>query len=170
MRISAFALALFAIPAASYADDYKLGDLVIERIVARETPKSAMTGAGYLKIMNMGVTADRLMAVEAAYPRVEIHDVKVENDIASMFRIEGVEIGPSESITLQPGQKHVMFMGLDGDPFEAGEEIPATLVFETAGSIEVVFEVKSADDLVEALGIEGGHAGHGSDDESHNHN
>ncbi|PJN92451.1 hypothetical protein CNY89_29595, partial [Amaricoccus sp. HAR-UPW-R2A-40] len=36
-------------------------------------------------------------------------------------------------MTFAPGGAHVMFMGLDGDPFEVGEVIPATLVFEKAG-------------------------------------
>jgi hypothetical protein len=35
-----------------------------------------------------------------------------------------------------------MFMGLDGDPFEEGERIPATLVFERAGEIAVEFWVE----------------------------
>lgn len=161
MRFAAFALACLALPTLAFAEDYSVGDLTVAHPVARETPPSARAGAGYMKITNTGESADRLIAVEANYPRVEIHDVKVENDVASMFKIDGIEIAPGESITLQPGQKHVMFMGLDGDPFEAGEEIPATLVFENAGSVEIVFEVKSGDALAETLGIESGHGGHG---------
>jgi hypothetical protein len=49
-----------------------------------------------------------------------------------------------------------MFMGLDGDPFEVGERIPATLVFERAGEIEVEFWVEPRD---------GGMTGH----EEHDH-
>lgn len=179
--------ALLLLPTLTFADEYKVGDLVVDHPVARETPTAARAGAGYLTITNTGDTADRLIAVEADFPRVEIHDVKVENDIASMFRLEdGVEIAPGASITLQPGQKHVMFMGLDGDPFEAGEEIAATLVFETAGSIDVVFQVQNAADLAETLGVDAGHGGHGDhsnhggekdahadhdkDDKEHSHN
>ncbi len=93
-----------------------------------------------------------------------------------MFQIDGVEIAPGESITLQPGQKHVMFMGLNGDPFEAGEEIPATLVFENAGRVEIIFSVETAEELAESLGIAAGHggghgdhAGHGSDEKADDH-
>jgi len=162
-KLIAFILAL---PTAVAAHDYKVGDLMIKHPVARETPATAMAGAGYMTIMNMGNTADRLIAVEADFPRVEIHDVKVENDVASMFKIEGVDIAPGESITLQPRQKHVMFMGLNGDPFEAGEEIAATLIFENAGSIDIVFNVETADDLAESLGLAAGHGDHGSHDHS----
>jgi copper(I)-binding protein len=38
-----------------------------------------------------------------------------------------------------------MFMGLDGDPFEDGERIPATLVFDRAGEIPVEFWVEPRD-------------------------
>ena len=47
-----------------------------------------------------------------------------------------------ETVTLEPGGYHVMFVGLAGDPFEVGDAFPATLVFEKAGEIEVVFEVE----------------------------
>jgi copper(I)-binding protein len=43
-----------------------------------------------------------------------------------------------------------MFMGLDGDPFEAGESVPATLVFETAGRVEVEFKVEPRAGAAEA--------------------
>jgi copper(I)-binding protein len=35
-----------------------------------------------------------------------------------------------------------MFMGLIGDPFEEGETVPATLVFENAGEVEIEFNVE----------------------------
>jgi hypothetical protein len=35
-----------------------------------------------------------------------------------------------------------MFMGLQGDPFEEGETVLATLVFENAGEIEIEFNVE----------------------------
>lgn len=171
------ALALL-LPLTAQAHDYKVGDLMVDHPVARETPPNAMAGAGYMKITNMGDAADRLIAVNADYPRVEIHNVKVENDIATMFQIDGVEIAPGETVTLQPGQQHVMFMGLNGDAFEEGETIPATLIFENAGEVEIVFNVETADQIAETLGVSphaghGGHGDHGSDKKddhsSHNH-
>lgn len=179
MPFRAFTTLVFAlgIPGLAAAEDYKVGSLVISDPVARETPSTARTGAGYMTITNTGDTADRLIAVKADYPRVEIHDVKVEDDIASMFKIEGAEIAPGESITLQPGQKHVMFMGLDGNPFKVGDRIAATLVFEAAGDVDVVFDVATGEAIMEAFGTSShghGHGGHGdkkdSDGHSHDHN
>ena len=44
-------------------------------------------------------------------------------------------------MTLEPRGLHVMFMGLTA-PWKAGDHIPATLVFETAGKVPVVFNVE----------------------------
>ena len=144
--------ALLAAPTFAAAHEYKIGDLVIDHPVAKTTPATAMSGAGYLAITNTGDTADSLIAVEAEFPRVMIHDTKVENDIASMFHIDAAEIAPGETVTFAPGGKHIMFMGLDGDPFEAGEVVAATLVFEHAGRIDVNFNVETLEQIVEALG------------------
>ncbi len=163
-------LTAVAMPSLVAAHEYKVGDLVIDHPAAKTTPASAMTGAGYLTITNNGDAADTLIAVEADFPRVEIHDVKVENDVATMFQIEGAEIAPGESVTFAPGGKHIMFMGLDGDPFEKGETVNATLVFETAGSIEVVFDVETLEEIVERVGsghMDGMKMDHGEGHDDH---
>jgi copper(I)-binding protein len=152
MRNFMAALALFAAPTFAAAHDYKIADLVVDHPAAKVTPTTAMTGAGYVTITNNGDETDTLIAVEADFERVEIHDTKVENDVASMFRVEGVIIEPDETVTFSPGGKHIMFMGLDGDPFEEGETVNATLVFEKAGRLEVVFDVETLEQIVERVG------------------
>ena len=99
-----------------------------------------------MTITNTGDTADRLIAVEAGFPRVEIHTTEMDGDIARMKRLkEGITLAAGETVALMPGGMHVMFMGLGGDPFEVGEEVPATLVFENAGSLEITFKVEERD-------------------------
>ncbi len=147
MRTISLLATLLIAPSLGFAQEYKVGDLVVDQPVAKTTPATAMAGAGYVSIMNMGDTADRLIAVEAAFPRVMIHDTKVENDVATMFHVDAVEIGPGETVSMMPGGKHIMFMGLDGDPFEEGEEIPATLIFENAGRLEVMFNVETLEQI-----------------------
>ena len=134
---------LLANPVASFADDFKVGDLVIEHPVARATTAMAMTGAGYFVIMNNGTEDDRLVEITANFPRVMMHDTKTDDGIATMFHIEdGVAVPAGWTVTFEPGSKHVMFMGLNGDPFEIGEEIPATMNFEKAGELDIVFVVE----------------------------
>jgi copper(I)-binding protein len=125
------------------AHDYTAGSLVIAHPFAIETATTAITGAGYLTITNNGTEPDRLLAAEADFPRVEIHRSETGADgVARMVKQDGVDIGPGETVELAPGGLHVMFMGLDGDPFVAGEAFPATLVFERAAPAAIEFRVE----------------------------
>lgn len=141
------ALALMTLPTLGSAHDYKIADLVIDHLMARETTASAMAGAGYFMVINNGETDDVLIEVRADFPRVMIHDTEVVDDVATMVHLENLPIPAGETVMLAPGGKHVMFMGLNGDPFEEGEDISATLVFEKAGEIEVMLEVRTLEDI-----------------------
>ena len=135
-----FALAL--IPTFGVAQDYRIGDLMIAHPVARETAATAIAGAGYMTVTNTGETDDVLLEVRADFPRVMMHDTETIDDIATMIHLETLAIPAGETVTFAPGGKHVMFMGLKGDPFEEGETVPATLVFENAGKIAIEFNVE----------------------------
>ena len=136
------ALSLFATTAT--AEEYTIGDLVIDSPMAFETAQTAQTAGGFMTITNNGEAADRLLAVEADFPRVEVHTTEMDGDVARMIHLEeGLTLPAGETVTLQPGGFHVMFMGLGGDPFEVDEQVPATLIFENAGRIEVVFTVEA---------------------------
>lgn len=129
----------------AFAHEYKVGDLVIDHPMAFETAATAMSGGGYLTITNNGTQDDRLIAVQADFPRVMLHTTEMKDDVARMMHIDAVEVPAGQTVMLEPGGMHVMFMGLDGDPFEVGEKIPATLVFEQSGEIEIIFNVEERD-------------------------
>lgn len=134
---------LFMLPAAVFAHGYSVGDLVIAHPMAFETPQTAQAGAGYMTIFNNGTTDDILVAVRADFPRVMLHQTMMQDDVATMSDVDGIPVPAGQAVTLAPGDAHVMFMGLAGDPFEVGEEINATLVFARAGEIDVVFQVEA---------------------------
>lgn len=153
MRYFAVAFALLTLPAAAH--EVTTDSLVIDHPYALETVATAMSGAGYMTITNTGSEPDRLLSVRADFPSVTLHGTETDaQGVTRMIRVEGIEIPPGETVTLAPGGTHVMFMGLDGDPFEEGERIPATLVFERAGEIAVEFWVEPRD------GGMTGHEGH----------
>jgi copper(I)-binding protein len=135
--------ALLALPAAAH--DYTAGDIVVDHPMAFETPKTARVGGGYLTITNGGDTADRLVSITAeGFDEVSLHETTTDDmGVARMSHLKGVELPAGETVTLVPGGLHIMFMGLDGDPFEVGEKIPATLTFEKAGTLDVTFNVES---------------------------
>jgi len=136
-------LALFFLSGAAAAHDVETAGLKIGHPYAIETPPTAMSGAGYLTIANEGDAPDRLLAVRADFPSVTLHRTEVGADgVARMRPVDGIDIAPGETATLEPGGMHVIFMGLEGDPFEAGDVIPATLVFEKAGEVPIEFWVQ----------------------------
>ena len=56
-------------------------------------------------------------------PRVEMHDIKITNDIAKMIMMKKVLVKKNSQLYLQPGGKHLMFFGIkkklnDGESFD----------------------------------------------------
>lgn len=144
--LTKIALAVLLFASMAHADNYTLGNLKIEHPRAFETAKSASVGGGYMTITNNGSRDDILIDVRVTQiPRIELHlSATDENGVATMTKQEGgIPLPAGETVMLMPGGLHVMFMGLGGDPFEVGEQINATLVFETAGEIEVAFNVEA---------------------------
>ncbi|WP_273717541.1 MULTISPECIES: copper chaperone PCu(A)C [Bartonella] len=126
------------------AQQYKLGDIEILNPWARETPKSAKVGSGYLYIINHSNTPDRLVSISTnGVQTTEMHTMTVVNDIMKMEKMHnGIEIPGNGEITLKPGGDHIMFMGLS-QPFKLGDKISAKLTFENAGTINIDFSVNA---------------------------
>ena len=118
------------------------GSLLINDARIRATATGAKVGAGYLSVMNMGDQADQLIAVTASFAEnSEIHEMKMEEDIAKMRPLEsGLEIPAGESVELRPGGLHIMFMNLR-QQLQSGETYSITLSFERHGNIDIVFKV-----------------------------
>lgn len=151
--LSAIALGL---PTLAAAHDFKVADLEIHHPMAFETPLAAKSGAGYLMIVNNGATDDSLLAVHADFPKVQLHLSEEKDGVATMTHVDKIDVPAGEAVELAPGGLHVMFMGLGDDPLEEGEKIKATLVFQHAGEVDVVFNVEPRTDAGEGAG----HSGH----------
>lgn len=156
----AFCVALTCAGTSLVAHEFTSGPLTIDHPMAFETAQTAMSAGGYMTITNTGTQTDQLVGIEADFPKVMLHTTEEKDGIARMMHVDTIEIPAGGTVALQPGGLHVMFMGLNGDPFEVGEEIPATLIFEQAGPVEVVF-------IVEERGDNGAakidHSNHGAD-------
>ena len=133
------ALAISAAPA--FAQEFKAGDIVVEKPWARATPKGADVGAGYLTILNKGAAPDRLTGGSAEFADVEIHETKSVGGVMEMRELKGgLNIPAHGSVGLAPGGYHVMFTHLS-QALTKGETVKATLTFEHAGNVEVEFKV-----------------------------
>ncbi len=117
----------------------------IENARAFATAPTAMAGGGFLTITNTGDLDDTLIGIRADFPRVELHTTEFTDGVARMMHLDAIPVPAGETVSLEPGGLHVMFMGLRGNPLEEGETIPATLIFENAGEVEITFDIVKRD-------------------------
>jgi copper(I)-binding protein len=110
---------------------------------------ATQTSAAYLTIENRTGEDDTLLEVRSPVAeRVEIHDMTMEDMVMRMRKLDDLPVAAGESVSLAPGGKHIMLIGLSG-PLEEGASVPLTLVFEKAGEIVIEAPVRAA-----------GHSGH----------
>jgi periplasmic copper chaperone A len=137
-----FALSLLLVAGAAEAHDTKHGDLLIDHPWARPSAGQAKNGAAYLRIVNGGKTADRLLSVSTpAAGKTELHTHVHEAGVMRMRQVEAIDVPAGGSVELKPGGLHVMLFGLE-KPLHAGFGFPLTLTFAKAGAVEVTVLVE----------------------------
>lgn len=119
-----------------------IGDLELSDGFARATLPNAPVGGGFITITNIGSEDDTLIAATSPFAGdVQLHEMKMDGDVMKMQQLEsGIPVPAGETVTLEPGGLHLMFMQLK-QPFVEGTEVPVTLTFEKAGSIDVMLTV-----------------------------
>lgn len=153
------AAALCALPS------FALADMVVSDAYARSTGPSSPTGAAFMQITNDTGQDDVITGVISdAAAKVELHTHIADGDgVMRMMHVEeGFPIAAGETILLERGGKHVMFMGLNA-PMENGAEIEVTFTFETASPLIVTIRV-DLDRMPEGHSM----SGHGPMGEGHN--
>lgn len=137
------------------------GDLEIVHPAIPAPPAGARSAAGYLEIINQGSAPDRLLGVETGgAKRAMLHSTHHADDgVARMIHLDAIEIPADGTVTLAPGGVHIMLMGLTGALSE-GALVPATLIFEKAGRVEIEFSVDAP------VGAEHSRTDHGQADHS----
>ncbi|WP_375598680.1 copper chaperone PCu(A)C [Devosia sp. Naph2] len=134
-----------------------IGDLTISGAFTRATLPNAPVAGGFLTLTNNGTADDRLVAVQSPIAKEgQIHEMTMEGDVMKMRQLAGGLVIPAgETVVLEPGGHHMMFMGLTG-PIAEGDAVPVTLTFEKAGTITLdLIAAGSAADAPAA-----GHSGH----------
>jgi len=128
--------------AAAHAHSFQLGDLDIGHPFARAS--AGRTGAAYLSLTNKGGTPDRLLSVRTpAASTAEVHATVKDGEVMKMRPAGIIDLPPGQTVRFQPGGLHVMLIGLAA-PLKEGDKLSLTLVFEKAGSIDVVVNVEKA--------------------------
>ena len=118
--------------------EIRIGDIAITGAFTRATLPNAPVGGGFLTLTNTGAEDDRLVFAESPIARdTQIHEMAMEGDVMKMRQlVDGLVIPAGQSVVLEPGGYHIMFMGLTQALVE-GETIPLTLTFEKAGTITI---------------------------------
>ena len=109
-------------------------EIMVQDAWARASIGKPVNSAGFLKIMNHGKAADKLVAAKADISKkVELHTHIKDGEVMRMRRVKGgIDVPAGGMALLKPGGFHIMFIGLK-NALKAGDKIALTLVFEKAG-------------------------------------
>ncbi|MEM9249004.1 MAG: copper chaperone PCu(A)C [Pseudomonadota bacterium] len=143
------------------------GAIVVDDPYARAASPNAKSGAAFMVLTNTGSEDDHLVSASSDISaRVELHTHKMDGDVMRMIHVEeGFVLPAGQSIALERGGKHVMFMGLNA-ALEQGNVVEVTLTFEKAGDIVVQIPV-DLERAPKGHGHDHGHShGHGDHDHS----
>jgi len=126
------------------AQDYAVGPLHIGHPWLRATPPGAPTAAGYLTITNHGQVSDHLLGGDApGLGPIEVHVMSMTGQVMRMRPVAGgLEIKPGQTVALTPGGDHHLMLIGPKRTLKAGDQAPAVLRFEKAGSVRVTFVVQ----------------------------
>ncbi len=103
---------------------------------------SETNSAVYFVIVNDGGEMDTLVgAASDVAASAEVHETKIENDIAQMVPITHVDIPAHGRIEFKPLSYHMMLVGLTQD-LKEGESIKVTLFFKKSGTITLDVPVR----------------------------
>ena len=122
----------FTLPAAAQV-------IVSDPWIRGTVPQQMATGA----FMQLKSAKDAKL-IEARSPAagvVEIHEMKMENNVMRMRAVQALALPAGRTVELKPGGYHVMLMDLK-QQMKEGEVVPVTLVVESGGKRETV-EVKA---------------------------
>lgn len=130
---------------APLADDGVTPVIDVRAVWMRPHPQGRDVTAAYFTVYLAEGRADRFVGAEIdGAERVELHghSMDPDNGMMRMHEIGTQDISDAGPMVFVPGGRHLMVFGLA--PASEGDTIPGRLIFERAGAVDVVFEVRSA--------------------------
>jgi periplasmic copper chaperone A len=147
MRVTVFLLlaAGLSFSVSALAHEYPLEDLVVVHPFATPAPPGVPHAAAYVDIRVEGDTPAVLVGASTrASASVELHDMRMDEGVMQMRRVERIEVPAGTLQTMRPGGGyHLMLMDLTA-PLRLGERFPMTLEFAERGEVEVEVWVQGA--------------------------
>jgi copper(I)-binding protein len=100
--------------------------------------------AAYLVVDNHGAAPRAIVGAASDVAKaLELHEMKMDNGMMRMSRVERIEVPPHGSAELKPGGFHIMMFGLER-PLAAGAEVPLTLLLDDGTKVAVTAVVRTA--------------------------
>ena len=108
--------------------------------ICRPTPVGRQMTGCYLTLTSAG--ADRLLSASSPQANlVQIHESRIESGMMMMHQLEeGLPLPAGQAVELKPGGNHIMLLAV-AEPLKAGDSVPLTLTFASAGPVEVTAAV-----------------------------
>lgn len=141
-----------------YAQDAASQMEVVESAWVRSTPPNMKITAGYMSLRNNSSTDHRLVAASSTVSdRVELHTHvhDMQTGMMQMRHVEYIDLPAGQTVALEPGGLHIMFMDLKTD-LQPGTDVPLTLEFDDGSTLTVEAPVRRM-----AMGGHNNHQGHG---------
>jgi copper(I)-binding protein len=111
--------------------------LAVSNAWIRMAPPVLKTHGGYFTITNQGHHAKELVEASSPnYEAVELHVSRVENGVATMQRLESIEIPAGGKIEFKPGGMHLMLLSAK-KPLAPGAMVPIQLGFRDGSELTV---------------------------------
>ena len=112
-------------------------NLVVHGSYTFETYEGQKNIAVYMSFFN---NSDKNIEIKSFYsnlsPRIEMHDIKITDDVVKMLKVDNVQIKPKSELFLQPGGRHLMLFGLkkklnEKESFVLKVHLKNTVILET---------------------------------------
>ena len=116
----------------------------------RATPPTANVAAAYGQLHNGLDKPVRIVGLTSPLAKtVEIHEMKTVDGQMQMRALDQPEIAAGESLSLESGGYHVMFIGLSQPP-KAGDSVELTVELDDGSSAVFTLPVRDAAEAVDA--------------------
>ncbi|MBF0182950.1 MAG: copper chaperone PCu(A)C [Magnetococcales bacterium] len=139
-KIGGLALLLSGLPMALWA-----ADLAVQDAWVRAIPPNMQTTAAYMVLRNAGTSGKTVVgAASPLFARVEFHETVQQGGVAAMMARDSLVIDAGGQVTLKPGGYHMMLIGLQGKPLQAGDKVPLKLRLSDGSEVAINADVRAA--------------------------
>ena len=108
---------------------------------ARASVPGQRIGVVYMDIRSTAPA--RLLSVSSsAASKAQLHTMKIENGVMTMFPVDGIELPAGQIVKLVPSGNHVMLIDLKRE-LKQGENVPVILTVEGSAKSRQTIEVKA---------------------------